>query len=426
MTIDTLPASLRPLIQDKFLDHGFEIGLQSRLGFRAIADREPIAVGIGETLTKTRVGLLVPSTTPRDPATNQALDNGLAPQDWAIEQYSVRLDSYGGTLDLNRETSLVAIGPLFLENAKKLGLQALQSLDRLARNALYGAYLGGNSVVTATLGVAGPSLQVDSVAGFEMVAANGSMIPVSAANPMTVTVGAGTYMVIGTTRDAANSSSLAAFGGASGTLTCSTALAVAYGAIGNPVVSAVGPVILRPNGRATTSLLVDGDRLTAKLVLAAVAQLRDNNVPDIDGLYNCYLDNATLLDLFQDPDFKHLYEGAYGSDTYATGQVPCLLGVRFTTTTEAPRQTLAGRSVRRAIVCGQGALIEGDYAALGTSDLDPRRSLRHWVDGVCLVVRPSLDRFQEIIAQSWKWRGGFCVPTDLTADPTIIDAPYAI
>ena len=191
MTIDTLPASLRPLIQDKFLDHGFEIGLQSRLGFRAIADREPIAVGIGETLTKTRVGLLVPSTTPRDPATNQALDNGLAPQDWAIEQYSVRLDSYGGTLDLNRETSLVAIGPLFLENAKKLGLQALQSLDRLARNALYGAYLGGNSVVTATLGVAGPSLQVDSVAGFEMVAANGSMIPVSAANPMTVTVGAG-------------------------------------------------------------------------------------------------------------------------------------------------------------------------------------------------------------------------------------------
>lgn len=96
------------------------------------------------------------------------------------------------------------------------------------------------------------------------------------------------------------------------------------------------------------------------------------------------------------------------------------MGVRFITTTEAPRQTLAGRTIRRAIICGRGTLIEGDYAGLGISDINSDHSLRHWVDGVCLVVRPPLDRFQEIIAQSWKWRGGFCVPTDLTADPSII------
>ena len=420
MTIDTLPASLQPLIQDKFLDHGFKIGLQSKLGFRAIADREPIAIGIGETLTKTRAGLLVPSTAPLDPATNHALDNGLAPQNWTLEQYSLRLDTYGGTMDLNRETCLVAIDSLFLENTKKLGLQALQSLDRLARNALYGTYLGGNSFVTAALGAAGPALRVDSVAGFETVAANGCMVPVSTATPMTVTVGAGVYTLIGITRDASNSSSLAAFGGASGTLTFSTNLAVADGSLGNPVVSAVGPVILRPNNRAATPLLIQGDCLTAQLVLTAVAQLRDSNVPDIDGSYNCYLDNTTLLDLFQDPDFKLLYEGAYSSEAYVKDQLPCLLGVRFITTTEAPRQTLAGRTIRRAIICGQGTLIEGDYAGLGISDINSDHSLRHWVDGVCLVVRPPLDRFQEIIAQSWKWRGGFCVPTDLTADPSII------
>jgi hypothetical protein len=39
---------------------------------------------------------------------------------------------------------------------------------------------------------------------------------------------------------------------------------------------------------------------------------------------------------------------------------------------------------------------------------------------VCLLVREPLDRFQEIIAQSWKWRGGFCVPTDVTATSTVI------
>jgi hypothetical protein len=31
-----------------------------------------------------------------------------------------------------------------------------------------------------------------------------------------------------------------------------------------------------------------------------------------------------------------------------------------------------------------------------------------------------MDRLQEIIAQSWTWTGGFCVPTDTTANPTVL------
>jgi hypothetical protein len=74
-------------------------------------------------------------------------------------------------------------------------------------------------------------------------------------------------------------------------------------------------------------------RLTLQLVLAAVTRLRDDNVRDFDGTYNCTLDSMTLL------------------------------------------------------------------------------------------VREPLDRFQEIVSQSWKWRGGFCVPTDVTADPTVLPTP---
>jgi len=75
MAIESLPPPLQPLIQDNYLEH---ISRQpcSKLGFRAIADREPFAIGIGETITKTRAGLLVPAVTPLDPATNLALDNG--------------------------------------------------------------------------------------------------------------------------------------------------------------------------------------------------------------------------------------------------------------------------------------------------------------------------------------------------------------
>ena len=67
-----------------------------------------------------------------------------------------------------------------------------------------------------------------------------------------------------------------------------------------------------------------------------MSQLRDDAVPDFDGDYHCYLDNTTLLDLFQDPDFKHLYSGQAGSDAFRNGQVIRLLGVAFITTTITP------------------------------------------------------------------------------------------
>lgn len=422
MSIDSLPPPLQPLIQSGYLYHSFRDGLQSKLGFRAIADRERFAIGIGETITKTRAGLLIPSITPLDPSSNQALDNGLMSQGWMIEQYTLALNTYGATIDLNMETSQVAIDDMFVTNTTKLGLHALQSLDRLARNALYAVYLGGNSFVTSPPSAPLPTLQVDSVVGFESVLGNGTLIAVSSANPMTVTVGRSLYQLIGTTRDHVNVSSLAGLGGVSGTLTFASAVTVSDAALGSAVVSAVAPTILRPNDRAATSQLRDGDRLTLPLLLDAVAQLRSNNIPDFDGTYHCYLDSMTMSALFQDADFKSLYSGSADSESYRQGHVSELLGVTFVTTTEAPQQTLAltGKHIRRAILCGRGALIEGDFEGLGSSDLEPEPRFHQFIDGICVLVREPLDRFQEIIAQSWKWRGGFCVPTDITATANVI------
>ncbi len=64
MGILNFPASLQPIIQQGFLDREFDLALRSRLGYRAVADREEISVGIGETLTKTRAGLKPAVTTP--------------------------------------------------------------------------------------------------------------------------------------------------------------------------------------------------------------------------------------------------------------------------------------------------------------------------------------------------------------------------
>lgn len=418
MAINNFPAALQPIIQQGFLEREFQEGIQSRLGFRAIADREEIPNKVGETVTKTRRGLKAPVTTPLNPSTNTNLDNGLTPSGWTVEQYTLSMNMYGDTIDLNMVTQGVGIAKQFLENAKVNGIQAAQSLDRLARNALFSSYLGGNTRVRTTLGAPALTVAVDDIRGFQYVLSNGVMVPVSVGNPMTVTIGAGSYTLTGVVADGSNVSTAPL--GVSGVLTLSANVSVSDGTAGNGVVSSVGPSVFRAGNRASTSGLIATDLLTMQTVLAAVARLRTNNVPTINGMYNYYLDDNQLLELFQDGDFKLLYRGAYGSETYRNGQIIELLGVRFVPTTETYQQTLAGVPIRRGIVCGQGALIEGDFASTGYSDVGDGDSLKTMVDDICMVTREPLDRLQQIIAQSWYWIGGFAVPTDATANPTII------
>lgn len=418
MAINNFPAALQPIIQQGFLEREFQAGIQSRLGFRAIADREEIPNKVGETVTKTRRGLKAPVTTPLNPTTNTNLDNGLTPSGWTVEQYTLSMNMYGDTIDLNMVTQGVGIAKQFLENANVNGVQSAQSLDRLARNALFSSYLGGNTRVRTTLGAPALTLAVDDIRGFQYVLSNGVMVPVSVGNPMTVTVGAGVYTLTGSVADGSNVSTAPI--GVSGVLTFSANVSVSDGTAGNGVISSVGPSVLRPSARTSTSSLIATDLLTMQTVLSAVARLRTNNVPTINGAYNVYLDDNHLLELFQDGDFKLLYRGAYGSETYRSGQIIELLGARFITTTEAYQQTLGAVPIRRAIVCGQGALVEGDFASVGYSDVGDGDSLKVMVDDICMVTREPLDRLQQIIAQSWYWIGGFAVPTDATANPTII------
>jgi hypothetical protein len=152
MGIQNFPAALQPMIQQGFLQREFQDGLQSMLGFRAIAKREMFPNQIGETVTKTRPGLKAPTTTPLVPSTNTNLDNGLSPSTWTIEQFTLSINMYGDTIDLNTVTNKVGIKDQFLQNAKTNGIQAAQSLDRLARNSIFNAYMGGNTRVRTTLG----------------------------------------------------------------------------------------------------------------------------------------------------------------------------------------------------------------------------------------------------------------------------------
>ena len=422
MPISNFPAALQPIIQQGFLEREFSQALNSRLGYRAVADREDVSVGIGETLTKTRAGLKPSVTTPVPAASNTNLDNGLTPTVWGVEQYTLAINHYAATTDLNMVTSRVGIASQFMQNAYVNGEQAARSLDELARNALFAAYFGGNTRVRTTLGSAGPAVAVDDVRGFQSAFVNGVPTAVSGSNQLTVTIGANAYALTGVAVDGTNVSTTP--GGLSGVLSFAGNVSVADGTAGNTATAANASVILRPNTRGNTSQLLATDTLNMGSLLDAVAKLRLNAVPEIDGVYNCYLDPVSARQLFADPDFRQLFTGATSANqVFRQGMVNDFLGLRFIPTTEAYVQshpTLANVLIRRPIVCGAGALVEGDFAGMAAQDVAPADSIVSVVDGVAMVTREPIDRLQQIIAQSWYWIGGFCAPSDTTTNPTTI------
>ncbi len=430
MAIHSFPLALQPIIQQGFLEREFGQALQSRLGYRACADRELISVGIGETITKTRAGLKPSVTTPLTGANNTNLDNGLTPTVWNVEQYTLVMNHYASTTDLNLVTSRVGIASQFLQNASVNGEQAARSLDELARNALFNAYFSGNTRVRTTLGSSGPIVAVDDIRGFQTVFINGIQQPVSAGSSLLITVGSSAYSVIGSAADTTNVSSTPA--GISGSLTFSANVTVPDGTANNTVQASNSAVILRPAQRGNTTQLVVSDTLTMSCLLDAVAKLRINAVPEIDGVYNCYLDPVSARQLFSDPDFKQLFQGATSANqVFRKGMTNDFLGLRFISTTETyvqPHPVLSNVMVRRPIVCGQGALVEGDFAGMANNDVAPSDSIVAVINGVAMVTREPIDRLQQIIAQSWYWIGGYCAPSDTTTNsstiPTATNAAY--
>jgi len=418
MAIQNFPSALQPIIQQNYLERAIDNGLESLLGYDQIADIETFPNRIGETITKTRKALKAPVTTPLNPASNTNLDNGLSASSWMVEQYTLTINEYADTIDLNIVNEGVGVADQFVKNAYTNSVQALQSRDRLARATLFNAYMGQNTRVRTTLGAPAATINVDDIRGFQNVLVNGVMVAVSGANTMSVIVGSNAYTLTGAAVDVSNVST--APGGISGTLTFSSNVTVADATAGNQAVGQYAPTVLRPNARATTAALTGTDLLTMSLLLDGVAQLRNNAVPTVNGYYNCYLDNKSARQVFADNDFKLLFQGQHASQEFKAGKVIELLDIRFIPTTEAYQQVLGSVNVRRPILCGEGALVRGDFAGNNAMFDGLEEGELIMRDGFRFVAREPLDRLKQIVAQSWSYIGGYAVPTDATASQTII------
>ncbi len=429
MAIADFPTSLQPIIQQNMLQREFKDALVSKLGYRDIAERTQIPVRIGQTLTLTRAGLKGPVTTPANPANNTNIDNGMTSSTWSVEQYTIGINQYNDTIDLNIVTEKVGLASQAIQNAKVNAIQAKQTLDQLAQAALFQTYCGGNTIVRVTLSAASTTVSVDNVLGFMAAPVDGVMQPVSSTNPISVTIGSDVYTCIGATMDSSNNSALISPGGGSlyygwsGVLTLSTAVTVADGTLGNQVVMGNAPTVLRPSAVQTWYGLTSANVLTLSTLLQARSILKNNNVPTFPGgYYRVLLNSTSMTQLFSDQQFEWMFRGEYKSSEMQSGQIVRLLGMEFMENTESFAQANGSVNIQRPIMVGAGALIEGDFAGMaaefrGAGDTEGEV---HEVDGIVQVIRAPLDRLKQIIAQSWYSIVGFAVPTDITATKQII------
>lgn len=424
---ESIPASLQEILQNGLLDGVFGNALLPLLLFDTISELKPWGGGIGSTSIMTRSGLMVPNTT-------VATGGDAGVDNYGFEQYQMTMDQFGRSIDTNMAVSAMALASKFLQDNKTLGIQAAQSINLLARNALYNAYAGGTTYATATSSTS-TALVVEDVTGFSQAVAllsvaNGNAgeglgavavptaVPVSGANPLIVTVNA----VANTVTGVAVGVGQAAPGG---TLTLGSAVSAS---IGWAVLSSVGPVQYRPNARVTNNTLVSGDIATFSLFQNAVTRLRTMNVPTINGAYTAFISPQTLNELYQDQNFLLALRGRYDSPAYmnftlgqAVGDNIEFLGrfsgIDWFSTTLCPTVTnVAGLTVFRPIVVGAECLIKGPFERMGSlvAELNAGSTVQvDMVAGVARILRAPLDRFGQILSSTWSWIGGYAVSTDL-------------
>jgi hypothetical protein len=370
------------------------------------------------------------------PASNTDFTSGLTPQNYAVEQYILGVNQYAANMQLNVKTSKVAIDNLFLRNAFTLGEQAFRSVDTLAQMALFNTYMGGNTRVRVTLGAASTTVSMDDIRGFQNTwNSEGQPVAISVANPVNTTVGSDIYSQTGATPDTTNVSTTP--GGISGVLTFATTVTVADGTAGNPVVSAVAPYVIRPSttsggimAAACTQIAAANDlnngKLTMQMVLNGKATMSANGVQPVaeTGMFHLYADPIHVSGLFSDPEFQLLFRGTETKTAeIRRAIVTDLLGVSMFETNLNPVQNLAGvGNVRRGILCGQGALVEGVFTGTAYADTEgvDDDDMITVVEDIAHVTREPLDALKQVVTQSWAYIGGFAVPSDITTNPQTI------
>jgi hypothetical protein len=444
-TATGLPADIVSLIQSNTLDRVFHENCFPRLLYRSEAMPELWAANIGDVKIFTRPGLLPRVTKPLTPGVDPVASS------YSFEQWRAEASQYGSTIPTHMPTSSVSLASLYLRNIQELGKQAGLSLNSLPRNALFRAYLGGDSVTIAIAAIAATTIRVASVNGFLEKLQNARPTPVSNLNPLPVTFP-------GTTEPAntivAALPDVPTDPGGPGTLQLGTALTVGL-AIRSRVLASNASTIRRSGGANTIDGITGANTLGLQDIINAVANMRANNVPPTpDGFYHVHVTPEGEAQLYADPQFRQLYQSLPDSMEYRDLAIGQLVGCRFYRNTENPNTqnsgplvatgalslespeigaeltNVLGLAIKRALILGGGSVYEpyidegryiseaGVMGKIGEFSV-VNGGVQVMTERIRLILRAPLDKLQQIVDSSWSWSGDFAVPSDeLTGSPS--------
>jgi hypothetical protein len=275
----------------------------------------------------------------------------------------------------------------------------------------------------------------------------GSPVAVSGSNTLAVTVypysGAASFtgLISASTVDGSNLSTMLTpagmVNGVSGTVTITFTGAVSQTLnIGDAIVAADAPTIVRPNNKRSRYALTSADTLSMQLFINAKALLNANgNDKFEDNTYACILDPIQHSQIFSDPQFQVMTMGLAASPIFKDAVVSQEFGLTFIESTNLPIYTfnsgagVTGAVSRRAYIIGKGALQEGTfegmaagYGSMADSDIGYVRLLGDAKSDTpwALITRPALDRKAQIWSQTWLWIGGVAAPTDCTITSAVV------
>lgn len=435
--------TVQSAIQDRTLQRVFRDALYPRLLYRMEAVPELWPVNLGANQTFTRTGLITPTTRPLAPGTDPV------PSQYDIEQWEATAQQWGDSIDTHMPTSYVTLASLYLRNIQQLGLHAGQSMNRVVRDKLYNAYVAGNTVANGTQ-AGGTTLVVENLTGFTTLLVNGRPTPVSAGNPIPISIPAIGYTGV-VTAFVPNFAGDEIHGG---TLTVSPAHAGVTDR--DAVLTDKRSELVYSGGGNRVDDVSAADQFTLADIRASIAKLRFNNVPTHeDGTYHCHLDPISESQIFGDNEFQRLNQSLPDYIHYKRFAVASLLGATFYRNSEAPTTSTvnedpsrgfttgfeltnpAGVSIHRPIMTGLGAVEEkyldesryiseaGIQGKIGEFAVT-NGGVQVMTERIRLVMRSPADRLQQQTSSSWSFSGDWPIPTDETTESSAASYKRAV
>lgn len=460
MAYENMPQAFQVAFQQNMLQRklGEQLGFAGVL--RQAAEKTPIPIRSGETFIYSSAGRLVPVVPPVNVSGYTVASDlsgtrpgvGTGNNSYTIEQYPVFIADRDYGLDINIIQDEEVLSSLYVQNWVNLTDQADNSLDQIAMSQLATAYESGVTWCTAgASGTGSATVHVDNTIGFDTaynsVTIGGIVFPYGQPVATSVVNQAGTcypangnapfaFTVTAATPDGSNTSTAQSSGminGTSGNLALAFSGAQTF-STGDVLVAADAQAQIRPNGVRSRYALQQNSTAAAQLLINARKELKRNNVPAFaDGTYLCVCDPSFMAQLFTDPQFQIMSQGAVDSDIFKNAQVNKLFGLSWTTTTNAPIYNFtnsAGTSLyaHRAYVIGRGFIQECTFEGMATAyQRMANNALSHVeiVKDIALITRPALDTKSQIWTQVWTWIGGYTARTDVTITKAIFPTATA-